>query len=83
MNMSPFMHAVKINEPILLIHGIDDNNTGTFPIQSERLYAALKGLGGTARLMMLPYESHGYSARESVMHMLWEMDRWMEMYVAK
>ncbi|MHB0972403.1 MAG: S9 family peptidase [Thermoanaerobaculia bacterium] len=82
MAMSPFTHAAKINEPILLIHGIDDNNTGTFPIQSERLYAALKGLGGTARLVMLPHESHGYAARESVLHMLWEMDRWLEKYVA-
>jgi dipeptidyl aminopeptidase/acylaminoacyl peptidase len=79
--MSPFTHAQKINEPMLLIHGVDDNNTGTFPIQSERLYQAMKGLGGTARLVMLPYESHGYRARESVLHMMWEMDRWLETYV--
>jgi dipeptidyl aminopeptidase/acylaminoacyl peptidase len=83
MKMSPFTHADKIKEPLLLIHGIDDNNTGTFPIQSERLYQAMKGLGGTARLVMLPFESHGYRARESVMHMLWEMDRWLERYVKK
>ena len=81
MRMSPFTYAHKINEPILLIHGIDDNNTGTFPIQSERLYQALAGLGGTARLVMLPSESHGYRARESVMHMLWEMDQWLEKHV--
>ncbi|MGZ8709796.1 MAG: prolyl oligopeptidase family serine peptidase [Thermoanaerobaculia bacterium] len=81
MKMSPFTHAEKINEPILLTHGIDDNNTGTFPIQSERLYQALKGLGGTVRLVMLPYESHGYRARESVLHMMWEQDRWLETYV--
>ena len=81
MKMSPFTYANKINEPILLIHGMDDNNTGTFPIQSERLYQALSGLGGTARLVMLPSESHGYRARESVMHMLWEMDRWLETHV--
>jgi dipeptidyl aminopeptidase/acylaminoacyl peptidase len=79
--MSPFTYANKINEPILLIHGMDDNNTGTFPIQSERLYQALKGLGGTARLVMLPYEAHGYRARESVLHVLYEMDRWLDMYV--
>jgi dipeptidyl aminopeptidase/acylaminoacyl peptidase len=79
--MSPFTHAQKINEPLLLIHGVDDNNTGTFPIQSERLYQAMKGLGGTARLVMLPFESHGYRARESVLHMMWEMDRWLETYV--
>lgn len=79
--MSPFAQADKINEPLLLIHGIDDNNSGTFPIQSERLYAAMKGLGGTVRLVMLPFEAHGYRARESVMHMLWEMDRWLDTYV--
>ncbi|HEY7159785.1 MAG TPA: prolyl oligopeptidase family serine peptidase, partial [Acidobacteriota bacterium] len=79
--MSPFTYANKINEPILLIHGIDDNNTGTFPIQSERLYQAIKGLGGTARLVMLPYEAHSYRARESVLHVLYEMDRWLDMYV--
>lgn len=76
--MSPFMHADKINEPILLIHGEADNNSGTFPIQSERLYSAIKGNGGTARLVMLPYESHGYTAKESILHMLFEMDNWME-----
>lgn len=79
--MSPFMHADKINEPLLMIHGDADNNSGTFPMQSERMYAALKGLGGTARLVMLPYESHGYRARESVMHMTWEMTEWLDRYV--
>jgi dipeptidyl aminopeptidase/acylaminoacyl peptidase len=81
MRMSPFTHAQKINEPLLLIHGVDDNNTGTFPIQSERLFQAMRGLGGTARLVMLPYESHGYRARESVLHMMWETDQWLEKYV--
>jgi dipeptidyl aminopeptidase/acylaminoacyl peptidase len=81
MYMSPFMHADKVNEPILLIHGEADNNSGTFPIQSMRFYNALKGLGATARLVMLPAESHGYAARESVLHMMWEMDRWLDLYV--
>ena len=79
--MSPFTYADKINEPLLLIHGIDDDNTGTFPIQSERLYAAMAGLGGTVRLVMLPKEAHGYRARESVMHVLYEMDAWLDKYV--
>jgi len=79
--MSPFMHADKINEPILLIHGEADNNSGTFPIQSERFYHALKGHGATVRLVILPHESHGYRARESVLHMLWEMNEWMKKYV--
>jgi len=79
--MSPFMHADQVNEPILLIHGQADNNSGTFPLQSERFYNAVKGLGGTARLVMLPAEAHGYAARESILHMLWEMDRWLETYV--
>jgi dipeptidyl aminopeptidase/acylaminoacyl peptidase len=81
MTMSPFRFADKIKTPMLMIHGIDDDNTGTFPIQSERLYQAIKGLGGTARLVMLPFEAHSYRARESVMHMLWESDRWLDKYV--
>lgn len=79
--MSPFMTADKVRKPILLIHGEADNNTGTFPLQSERYYAALKGLGKTTRLVILPAESHGYQARESILHMLWEMDQWLEKYV--
>jgi dipeptidyl aminopeptidase/acylaminoacyl peptidase len=79
--MSPFQNADKIDEPILLVHGQADNNSGTFPLQSERMYAALKGLGGTARLVLLPHESHGYRARESVLHMLWEQERWLERWL--
>jgi dipeptidyl aminopeptidase/acylaminoacyl peptidase len=79
--MSPFMHADKIDEPMLMIHGEADNNSGTFPLQSERMFAAMKGLGGTARLVMLPHESHGYRAQESILHMLWEMNEWLEKYV--
>ena len=79
--MSPFMHADKINEPILLVHGEADNNSGTFPMQSERMYGALKGHGATVRLVMLPHESHGYRARESVMHLLWETSTWLDRYV--
>ena len=80
-DISPFFFANKINEPILLIHGEADNNQGTFPIQSERLYAAISGNGGTARLVMLPLESHGYSARESVEHTLYEMIQWFDKHV--
>jgi dipeptidyl aminopeptidase/acylaminoacyl peptidase len=79
--MSPFMNAEKIDEPILIVHGEADNNSGTYPLQSERLYGALKGLGATARLVMLPHESHGYRARESVMHLIWETDTWLERYL--
>ncbi len=79
--MSPFMHADKIDEPILIVHGEADNNSGTYPLQSERLYGALKGLGATARLVMLPHESHGYRARESVLHLIWETDTWLERYL--
>ncbi len=79
--MSPFSYADKIKEPILLIHGEADNNSGTFPVQTERFYNALKGHGATTRFVLLPYESHGYQGKESVLHMLWEMDRWLEKYV--
>lgn len=79
--VSPFFHANKINEPILLIHGEADNNQGTYPIQSERLFAAIRGHGGTARLVMLPLESHGYAARESIEHTLWEQINWFDRHV--
>ena len=79
--MSPFMHAEAIDEPMLMIHGMADNNSGTFPIQSERMFHAINGLGGTARLVMLPHESHGYRGRESVMHALAEMISWFDTYV--
>ena len=79
--MSPFVSADSINEPILMTHGEADNNSGTYPIQSERLFAAIKGLGGTARLVMLPNEAHGYAARESVLHTLAEMIDWFDRYV--
>ncbi len=75
--MSPFSNADKMKTPLLLIHGADDNNSGTYPMQSERYFNALKGLGAPVRLVMLPLESHGYAARESVMHMLWEQDEWL------
>ena len=79
--MSPFMNAEKMKTPLLLIHGQADNNSGTYPMQSERYFNALKGLGAPARLVMLPKESHGYAAKESIMHMLWEQDQWLEKYV--
>lgn len=79
--MSPFMNADKMKTPLLLIHGEDDNNSGTYPLQSERYFNALKGLGATARLVFLPKESHGYAARESILHVLWEQDQWLEKWV--
>lgn len=79
--MSPFMHADKMKTPLLLIHGVADNNSGTYPLQSERYFNALKGLGAPVRLVMLPKESHGYQAKESIMHMLWEQDQWLEKHV--
>jgi dipeptidyl aminopeptidase/acylaminoacyl peptidase len=81
--MSPFMHADKVKDPLMLIHGMADNNTGTFPIQSERYYAALKGHGAVTRLVLLPFESHGYAARESILHKHWEVLNWMDKYVKK
>ncbi|WP_236941119.1 alpha/beta hydrolase family protein [Flammeovirga sp. MY04] len=79
--MSPFMHADKMNQPLLLVHGEADNNSGTYPMQSERYFNALKGLGATVRLVMLPKESHGYRSKESILHLLWEQDQWLEKHV--
>lgn len=79
--MSPFSFADKIKAPLLLIHGEADDNAGTFPIQSERFYDAITGLGGTARLVLLPAEAHSYRAKESILHMLSEMNNWLTTYV--
>lgn len=79
--LSPFMSAHQIKDPILLIHGEADNNAGTFPIQSERLYQAIRGNGGLVRLVMLPHESHGYRAKETIEHVLWESIEWLDKYV--
>ncbi len=75
--MSPFRYADQISDPLLLIHGALDSNSGTFPLQSERLFQAVQGTGGTARLVILPHESHGYVARESVLHVLAEEFGWL------
>ena len=81
LELSPFTHALKVKDPLLLIHGMADDNQGTFPIQSERYYAALKGAGAVTRLVLLPHEAHGYSARESLLHMHWEYINWLDKYV--
>jgi dipeptidyl aminopeptidase/acylaminoacyl peptidase len=80
-NMSPFSYADKIKTPILLIHGEMDDNQGTFPINSERLFAAIKGHGGITRFVYLPYEAHGYRAKENILHQLWEINTWLDTYV--
>ncbi len=79
--MSPFMSADKMKTPLLLIHGNDDNNSGTYTMQSERYFNALKGFGAPTRLVLLPKESHGYAAKESILHVIWEQDEWLEKYV--
>jgi dipeptidyl aminopeptidase/acylaminoacyl peptidase len=80
--VSPLRYANQITSPVLLIHGADDSNSGTFPIQSERLYQAIQGNGGTARLVILPYESHAYVARESVLDVLAEQFDWLRRWVS-
>ena len=79
--MSPFMHADKMKTPMLLVHGEADNNPGTFTLQTERYFQALKGLGGPARLVILPKEMHSYVARENILHLLWEQDQFLEKYL--
>ncbi|HMP94974.1 MAG TPA: prolyl oligopeptidase family serine peptidase, partial [Phnomibacter sp.] len=81
--MSPFSYAHQIKDALLLIHGDADNNPGTFPINSERLFNAIKGHGGTVRYVSLPYESHGYAAQENLLHLLYEQLTWLDTYVKK
>ena len=81
LRMSPFMFADKIKAPILLVHGEADDNSGTFPIQTERMYEAIRGNGGTVRLVFLPNEAHGYRAKETIEHLLWEKFTWFDKYV--
>jgi dipeptidyl aminopeptidase/acylaminoacyl peptidase len=81
LELSPFLHAERINEPILLVHGSADNNAGTQPLQSDRFFDALKGLGGRARFVLLPEEGHAFRARESILHLLWEVDRWLDLHL--
>ena len=79
--MSPFMNAKKMKTPLLLVHGEADNNPGTFTLQTERYFQALKGLGAPARMVILPKESHGYAAKENILHLLWEQDQFLEKYL--
>jgi len=79
--MSPFMNAHKMKTPMLLIHGDADNNPGTFTLQTERYFQALKNLGAPVRMVLLPFESHGYAAKESILHTLWEQDQFLEKYL--
>ncbi len=79
--MNPFVHADKMKTPLLLIHGDADNNSGTYTMQTERYYAALKALGANVRMVLLPLESHSYAAKQSIMHVLWEQDEWLEKWV--
>ncbi|HLF51564.1 S9 family peptidase [Flavobacterium sp.] len=79
--MSPFMNADKMKTPLLLVHGEADNNPGTFTLQTERYFQALKGLGAPARMVILPKESHGYAAKENILHLLWEQDQFLEKYL--
>jgi dipeptidyl aminopeptidase/acylaminoacyl peptidase len=79
--MSPFTYANQIKTPLLMIHGDSDNNSGTYPIQSERLFNAIKGHGGIVKYISLPYESHGYQGRENLLHVLAEQLNWLDKYV--
>jgi dipeptidyl aminopeptidase/acylaminoacyl peptidase len=79
--MSPFMNADKMKTPLLLVHGEADNNPGTFTLQTERYFQALKGLGAPARMVILPKESHSYVAKENILHLLWEQDRFLEKHL--
>jgi dipeptidyl aminopeptidase/acylaminoacyl peptidase len=81
--MSPFMHADTMNKPLLLVHGDADNNPGTFTLQTERYFQALKNLGKNTRMVLLPKEQHSYVAKENIFHLLWEQDQFLEKCLKK
>ena len=81
LKLSPLLHASQIDEPLLIIHGERDANPGTVPLQSEKLFEAVRGVGGKTRMVMLPLESHGYAARQSIEHTLYETVTWFDKYV--
>ena len=81
--MSPFMQAHKMKTPMLLVHGEADNNPGTFTLQTERYFQALKGLGAPVRMVILPKESHGYASKQNILHLLWEQDQFFEKYLKR
>nr|MBP9978491.1 S9 family peptidase [Bacteroidales bacterium] len=81
--MSPFMNASRMKTPMLLVHGEADNNPGTFTLQTERYFQALKGLGAPVRMVILPKESHGYASKQNILHLLWEQDQFFEKYLKR
>jgi dipeptidyl aminopeptidase/acylaminoacyl peptidase len=82
-DVSPYFHAEKLKEPLLMIHGLEDPNSGTYPLQTKRMYQAIKGTGGTAKMVLLPKEGHGYRARKSNLHVIAEMIEWCNKYLKK
>lgn len=83
LQMSPLFRVQNIREPLLLFHGRKDDNSGTFPLQSERMFQAIRGMGGTARLVLFPHEGHTFRGDKSILHMLAEMEQWLDLYVKK
>jgi dipeptidyl aminopeptidase/acylaminoacyl peptidase len=79
--ISPFSYADKMKTPLLLVHGEADNNPGTFTLQTERYFQALKGHGAPVRMVILPKESHGYQAKENIMHLLWEQEQFLDQHL--
>jgi len=79
--MSPFFKADQIDTPLLMYHGGDDDNSGTFPIQSRRMIHALTTLGKTAVLYEYPYESHTPRAIENKLDMWARFIGWFDTYV--
>lgn len=81
LEMSPFFQADHLDTPLLMYHGGEDNNTGTFLIQSERMIQALTGLGKTAVLYIYPFESHGPRCLETYQDMWARWLSWFNVYV--
>ncbi|MCL1827454.1 MAG: prolyl oligopeptidase family serine peptidase [Candidatus Cloacimonetes bacterium] len=81
LRLSPFLFVNQIEKPLLLIHSMADQNTGTFPLQSRRLFEAMLGNGKVCRFVQLPLEGHHYRAKESHLQVLSEFEAFFTKYI--
>ena len=81
LDMSPFFRADKISGALLMYHALEDQNVGTAPISSIRMFHALQGLGKPAALYMYHYEDHSDATYASDLDLWARWFAWFDVYV--